>query len=445
MTIRWRTSSESSRLCRWTSERRFWPSSRRRKKSRSWPKFCEWFASEVPIRSCCRTRAASYSNKPAPSYTAMPSSRPTSATPAAAEPISPVLPTASIDNTQPAFDVQLQATNRLATLTTQRVEKFAAHEVSFEPSDGSQDDDEQSTDFALAESLAALAFVPSAQPVEDFQCFDPPFAANDAAKPVRRHLPPTAGDAIPPAGGLMIGPLAEAAAPSAPKTSDRPSPETDDQLQGFDGKRLQTPASDTAAAPPPTQSWQPADYGAAPVIVSPTAATELNAHPSHLPAPLPPNTSGDGPTSHFTLDTPRLLTRVARAFAAAQQRDGELHMKLSPPELGSLWMDVRIDQGALSASLQTETEAARVIILENLPALRDRLAEQGLRIERFNVDLMQRRPGEMHDRPGRRQHESPTPPLRFFFPALRDRTQTAALPMPRPRVSGTASGLNVIV
>ena len=37
--------------------------------------------------------------------------------------------------------------------------------------------------------------------------------------------------------------------------------------------------------------------------------------------------------------------------------------------------------------METETAAARHVLLENLPALRERLAGQEIRIERFDVDL----------------------------------------------------------
>jgi flagellar hook-length control protein FliK len=107
------------------------------------------------------------------------------------------------------------------------------------------------------------------------------------------------------------------------------------------------------------------------------------------------------------VDAVRLLSRVARAFAAAGERDGEIHLRLSPPELGALRLEVRVEEGTLVARLHTETEAARAAIVDNLSVLRDRLAEQGVRVERFDVDLMQRQPGGMPDQPGGRGHEPP--------------------------------------
>jgi flagellar hook-length control protein FliK len=43
----------------------------------------------------------------------------------------------------------------------------------------------------------------------------------------------------------------------------------------------------------------------------------------------------------------------------------------------------------LTAHLETETLSARAALWDNLPMLRDRLLEQGIRIEQFEIDLPQ--------------------------------------------------------
>lgn len=93
---------------------------------------------------------------------------------------------------------------------------------------------------------------------------------------------------------------------------------------------------------------------------------------------------GDGPT---TADRARFVQRVARAFAAVGQQGGQVRLRLSPPELGSLRIEIRIRDGALSARLETETAAARALLLDSLPALRERLAQQQIRVEQFEVDI----------------------------------------------------------
>jgi flagellar hook-length control protein FliK len=89
-------------------------------------------------------------------------------------------------------------------------------------------------------------------------------------------------------------------------------------------------------------------------------------------------------------DQQRLIQRVARAVEAAAQRGGVLRLRLRPPELGALQLEVTLQPGKLTARIETETPQARTILLDNLPQLRARLAEQGMVVERFDVDVSAR-------------------------------------------------------
>jgi flagellar hook-length control protein FliK len=46
-----------------------------------------------------------------------------------------------------------------------------------------------------------------------------------------------------------------------------------------------------------------------------------------------------------------------------------------------------VKEGVVTAQLETESAAARTVLLDNLPALRERLAEQEIRIEKFDVNV----------------------------------------------------------
>jgi flagellar hook-length control protein FliK len=83
----------------------------------------------------------------------------------------------------------------------------------------------------------------------------------------------------------------------------------------------------------------------------------------------------------------RFVQRVARAFHSMSDEGGEVRLRLSPPELGSLRLEVSLRDGVLSARLEAETSSARNLLLDNLPALRERLAEQNIKVERFDVDV----------------------------------------------------------
>lgn len=105
-------------------------------------------------------------------------------------------------------------------------------------------------------------------------------------------------------------------------------------------------------------------------------------------------------------DRVRLVQRVARAVQTAQERGGDLQLRLSPPELGSLRLQVKMTDGALTARLEAETPQARQVLADSMPQLRERLAEQNIRVERFDVDLMQSGGGGPSNLPDRRQDAS---------------------------------------
>ena len=90
-----------------------------------------------------------------------------------------------------------------------------------------------------------------------------------------------------------------------------------------------------------------------------------------------------------TVDRARFVQRVGGAIRSAQNRDGQIQLRLSPPELGTLRINIIMNEGVLTAHLETETAAARAVLLDNLPALRERLAEQDIRIEKFDVNVGQ--------------------------------------------------------
>ena len=175
--------------------------------------------------------------------------------------------------------------------------------------------------------------------------------------------------------------------------------------------------------------------------MGPAAAAGRN----RLPGQLLAQSEGPAPRrGAIEVDASRLLSRVARAFAAAQERDGEVHLRLSPPELGSLRLEVRIQDGAMIAHLEAETEAARTAIVENLPALRERLAEQGVRIERFDVDLMQRQSTGTPNQSGGGQQDASQPAQRLAAP-LRRATEPTSPAQTNSYSQTTTGGLNVIV
>lgn len=103
----------------------------------------------------------------------------------------------------------------------------------------------------------------------------------------------------------------------------------------------------------------------------------------------------------------RLVQRVARAFQVLGDGGGQVRLRLSPPELGSVRLDVTIRNGTMTAHLEAESAGAREALLDNLPALRERLAEQNIKLESFEVDLMKQSSQQAQDGPGDRRTSYP--------------------------------------
>jgi len=83
----------------------------------------------------------------------------------------------------------------------------------------------------------------------------------------------------------------------------------------------------------------------------------------------------------------RVIQRIARSFNRISSEGGTINLRLHPEHLGSVSVQVRLEGRSLSARLSTETTAARDAIMQDLPALRQRLADQGFDVTKFQVDV----------------------------------------------------------
>lgn len=138
------------------------------------------------------------------------------------------------------------------------------------------------------------------------------------------------------------------------------------------------------------------------------------------------------------VDPTRFVSRVARAIETAQDRGGPVNLRLSPPELGSLRLELSVKQGVMNARVETDTAAARQTLLDNLPSLRERLAEQNIRVERFDVDVRRDGQGDQAS-PGTQQRQFQQQQHYYQTPSARPATAPAgsapdvAEPLPMTR------------
>ncbi|MFH0810795.1 MAG: flagellar hook-length control protein FliK [Pseudomonadota bacterium] len=100
-----------------------------------------------------------------------------------------------------------------------------------------------------------------------------------------------------------------------------------------------------------------------------------------------PTTTAGKPAS-----SPEMVRHVAqqveRAMLSGVQRgEDSLKLRLHPPELGNLRLDLALRGEGVKVVMVAETAAAKDILQAALPELRGSLAEQGLKIEEFSVSV----------------------------------------------------------
>jgi flagellar hook-length control protein FliK len=83
----------------------------------------------------------------------------------------------------------------------------------------------------------------------------------------------------------------------------------------------------------------------------------------------------------------RLLQRVLKGLERLEDNSSVVRLRLHPPELGSLEMSLHMSQQQLSASINVESEATRQVLQDNLPQLQSKLAERGITVERFDIQV----------------------------------------------------------
>ncbi len=92
------------------------------------------------------------------------------------------------------------------------------------------------------------------------------------------------------------------------------------------------------------------------------------------------------PTRGAPIDEEQFSGRVLRGLTTmVNQRGGALTMRLDPPDLGQLRVQMTVMQGVVTASFQAESAQAQQLLERNLAVLRIALEGQGLTVERLTV------------------------------------------------------------
>ena len=123
--------------------------------------------------------------------------------------------------------------------------------------------------------------------------------------------------------------------------------------------------------------------------IVPQVQGQGNAPQAATPAPVMPMATGQTAPDSQIFD--QVVTRMAGSFNG---ESGRMTLRLHPAELGSLKLDLQVEGQTIRAHLQAQTTQVQEVLERNLPQLRQALAEQGLKIDQFQVNLEQRQQGE---------------------------------------------------
>lgn len=178
---------------------------------------------------------------------------------------------------------------------------------------------------------------------------------------------------------------AASAAPSSTQTS-KPSPGALSSLPTMDAQATSGP-SPQAAAP---VSSEPAP--AAPLAVASANASSETPTVSAPPPASPAATVGHSPAAELpptpthAQETDPNIARIGRGIQTAlQQNGGTVTLRLTPPELGVVRIQMELQQGVVSANLITESQSVSTLLNHQLSQLHHALESRGLVVEQLQV------------------------------------------------------------
>jgi len=109
------------------------------------------------------------------------------------------------------------------------------------------------------------------------------------------------------------------------------------------------------------------------------------------PVNLPPTTGTQAATPVGSpvdvKQVEHLVERITGAVRQSQSTGQQLKIRLSPPELGTLQIEVSLKNGEYTAKLEVQNNRVQKVINDNLAQLKDSLAKTGISIDRIEVQI----------------------------------------------------------
>ena len=217
---------------------------------------------------------------------------------------------------------------------------------------------------------------------------DPSSAASNpssAAEPVRPIMDPRS--TTDPTGRLQIPEQKSAPRPSNPTDPHRVAKPAEDR-QPAERSARKRPAA-LARAERINQEVQESRSGSL-TSASASMAGSTPRSSGRITVPgaqtLPGAAAGPAPEGEGR-STRRTMPGVGRGLETlALQRGGTLTMRLDPPSLGQLKLEMRMDGTRVTVLLTSASESARSLLRENLGSLRMALEDRGMAVDRLAVE-----------------------------------------------------------
>lgn len=154
-------------------------------------------------------------------------------------------------------------------------------------------------------------------------------------------------------------------------------------------------AREPAVAAQTVSSSETPDIAAATDVVTRTGGPTATANQESIPLDGPLRDSATTQTTKTAAkpvvtnaQAEQLVDRVAGTIRQAQQTNAPLRIRLNPPELGVLQVDVSMKEGVLTARLEVHTASAQQALTEHVSQLREALQGHGPQLERIDVQIV---------------------------------------------------------
>lgn len=103
-------------------------------------------------------------------------------------------------------------------------------------------------------------------------------------------------------------------------------------------------------------------------------------------AALSKNLSGEGTNTVFENHMMQVIDQLRQSLPSSMKNgEGQVTLRLNPPMLGNVEVRMTMHDGELQAAFRTDQGITRDILLQNMSALKDALADQGIKVTQFSV------------------------------------------------------------